>query len=86
MDKGNEVLNDIRDSIKEIQKTQTDILVNLAKVPCKRHDDRIKLIERIVFGLVAVVLMAFMVKLTDPVKIKSQSATATPLVKEQIKK
>ncbi len=86
MDKGNTVWKDIRDSIKEIEKKQTDILVKLAEMPCKRHNDRIKLVERIVFGLVTVVLFAFMVKLTGPIKPQSHKANATPLVQEQVKK
>lgn len=80
-----QVLQDIRNSIKDIQRTQTEILVELAKKPCKRHSERIKLLERVIFGLITVILMAFMYEVTGYKKIKTPKANATPLVKEQLK-
>lgn len=76
------ILQDVINTLKEIQKTQTEILVELAKKPCKRHHDRIKLLERVIFGLVAVILMAFMYEITGLKKLKTK-ASASPLVKEQ---
>ena len=58
------ILFDLHSKIDSIQKDLTTMKVDSALKPCEKNDNRLKLLERVVFGMVTVILLYFFSTLT----------------------
>lgn len=61
------------------------INVHLAKLPCQVHETKISTLQKIVYGAVGVVLLAFMASLMNPMSKADELETKKAKTKQELK-
>lgn len=59
-------LRRIENKLDSIAGDVTAVKVGIAKQPCEVHRGRIKVLEKVVFGFIAVVMLAFLASVVNP--------------------
>jgi len=70
----------IYERLDEQAKNLSETTVSMAKLPCERHDDRIKLLQRVVYGAVALVLLSWLTTMIDLGKGDKDTIIAKPAI------
>ncbi len=74
-------INKKLDKLDCIQNDITDIKIQHAQLPCKNHRFRIKLIEKVVFGAIGIIIVGYLYTLSPnlkPKKMKPNNLISTP--------